>query len=96
MYSLWRDPVPNHALLDCLYPYDLPTVEVCGECNNGFSKDEDYLVALIACVISGSFELSWQEFPVVAGILAQSAELAARIERTRRVQLTLRGDPEVE
>ena len=30
--------------------------------------------------ISGSFELSWQEFPVVAGILAQSAELAARIE----------------
>ena len=91
-----RDHVPTRALLDRPYPDGLPTVEVCGECNNGFSKDEDYLVALIACVISGSLELSRHEFPVVAGILARSVELAARIERTRRVQLTLWGDPEVE
>ena len=80
----------------CPYPDGLPTVEVCGECNNGFSKDEDYLVALIASVISGSLDLSRHEFPVAAGILARSAELAARIERTRRVQLTLGGDFEVE
>ena len=91
-----RDHVPTRGLLDCPYPDGLPTVEVCGECNNGFSKDEDYLVALIASVISGSLDLSRHEFPVAAGILARSAELAARIERTRRVQLTLGGDFEVE
>ena len=90
------DHIPTRALLDRPYPYDLPTVEVCGECNNGFSKDEDYLVALIACVISGSLELSRHEFPVASGILARSVDLAARIERRGRVQLTLWGDPEVE
>ena len=90
------DHVPTRALLDGPYPENLPTVDVCGECNNGFSKDENYLVALIACVISGSLELSRHDFPVAAGILARSAELSDRIERTRRVQLTLWGDPEVE
>ncbi len=40
--------------------------------------------------------MSRHDFPVAAGILAWSAELAGRIERTRRVQLTLWGDPEVE
>ena len=90
-----RDHVPTRALLDRPYPDNLPTVDVCGECNNGFSKDENYLVALIDCVISGSCELSRHEFPVAAGILARSADLKARIERTRRVQLMLWGDPEV-
>ena len=90
-----RDHVPTRALLDRPYPDNLPTADVCGECNNGFSKDENYLVALIACVVSGSRELSRHEFPVAAGILARSADMKARIERTRRVQLMLWGDLEV-
>ena len=49
-----RDHIPTRALLDRPYPDYLPTVEVYGECNNEFSKDESYLVVLIACVISGS------------------------------------------
>ena len=91
-----RDHVPTRSLLNRPYPDNLPTVDVCGECNNGFSKGEGYLVALIACVISGSVELSRHEFPVASGILARSAELAARIDRTRRVQLTLWGEAEVQ
>jgi hypothetical protein len=91
-----RDHVPTRALLNIPYPDDLPTVEICGECNNGFSKDEEYLVALIACVISGSVELSRDEFPVASDILARSAGLAARIERTRRDQLTLWGDADIQ
>ena len=79
-----RDHIPTRALLDRSYPGYLPTVEVCGECNNEFSKDESYLVALIACVISGSPGPRRHEFPVAASIFARSVELAARarIERT--------------
>ena len=91
-----RDHVPTRALLDRPYPDNLPAVDVCSECNNGFSKGEDYFVALMACVISGSVELGGRELPVAAGILARSADLAARIERTRRVQWTLWGDAEVQ
>lgn len=90
-----RDHLPTRALLNMPYPDDLPTVEVCGECNNGFSKDEEYLVALIACVISGSVELSPHEFPVASDILARSPGLAARIERARRDQFTLWGDADI-
>ena len=91
-----RDHVPTRALLDSPYPKNLPTVDVCGECNNGFSRDENYLVALIACVLSGSTDLDRDKFPVAAGILDHSAELKARIERMRRVQMELWGHPEVE
>ena len=68
----------------------------CQRCNNGFSDDEAYRVALIACVLTGSTELNRDRFPVAARILDHSAELKARLERMRRAQLTLWGDPEVE
>ncbi len=91
-----RDHVPTRALLDRPHPDNLPTIDVCRECNNSFSKDENYRVALIACVITGSVELNRREFSVASGILARSVELAARIERASRVQLTLWGDAEVQ
>ena len=73
-----RDHVPTRALLDRPHPDNLPTIDVCRECNNSFSKDENYRVALIACVITGSVELNRREFSVASGILARSVELAAR------------------
>lgn len=91
-----RDHIPTRSLLNIPYPDDLPTVEVCGECNNGFSIDEEYLVALIACVISGSAELIEQEFPVASAILARNSRLRDRLERTRRDQFTLWGDAEIQ
>ena len=71
-------------------------VYACKRCNSGFSDDEAYLVALIACTLSGSTDFDRDRFPVAAGILDHSAELKGRIERMRRVQMTLWGDPEVE
>ena len=91
-----RDHVPTRALLDRPYPENLPVVGVCGKCNNGFSKDEEYLVSLIGSVLSGSTELDRDQFPVAAGILDHSEALGARIERTRRVQWTLWGDAEIQ
>lgn len=38
-----RDHVPSKTLLDRPLPAHVPQVEVCAACNNGFSKDEEYL-----------------------------------------------------
>lgn len=91
-----REHAPTRGLLDHLLPDNLPVVHARQGCNNGFSDDEAHLVARIACVLTGSTELDRDGFRVAAGILDHSAELKARTERTRRVQLTLWGDPEVE
>ena len=91
-----REHAPTLGLLDRPLPDNLPVVYACQRCNSGFSDDEAYLVALIACTLSGSTDLDQDRFPVAAGILDHSAELKARIERMRRVQMTLWGDPEVE
>ena len=90
------DHVPTRALLDRPHPNNLPNVEVCGDCNHGFSEDEECLVALIACVLSGSMELERDRFPVAAGILDHSAALKDRIERMRRVRTTPGDDLEME
>ena len=90
-----RDHVPIRAPLNMPYPDDLPIVEVCGECNNGDSKDEEYLGALIACVISGSVEVSRHDFSFASEILARTPGLAVRIETARKDQLTLWGDADI-
>jgi hypothetical protein len=48
------DHVPSKTLLTKPYPANLPTVPACIDCNQGFSKDEQYLACLLDCVIHGS------------------------------------------
>ena len=91
-----RNHVPTKALLDRPYPENLPVVDVCRPCNAGFSKDEQYLSAFLAAVISGSTSPDPDRFPVVAKTLAYRAPLRERIEQTRQVQATLWGTPEVQ
>lgn len=66
-----RDHVPSRVLLDSPLPENLPVVGACWACNNGFSKDEEYFVCLLA-----AFELSqpcrrepsgiwWSLFPLM-------------------------------
>ena len=89
-----RDHVPTKALLDRPYPDNLPVVETCRQCNSGFSRDEEYLSALIASVVSGSTDLDTERFPAAAGILNRSVRLRERIDQSRRVQSTLWGESE--
>ena len=91
-----REHAPTHGLLDRPFPDNLPVVYACQRSNGGFSDYEAYLVALIACTFSGSTDLDQDRLPVAAGILDHSAELKARVERMRRVQMTLWVDPKVE
>lgn len=43
-----RDHVPPRCLLNSPYPNNLITLPCCRDCNNGFSKDEEYLICLLA------------------------------------------------
>ena len=49
-----RDHVLSRILLDPPYPKNLPVVGACQQCNQGFSKDEQYLVCLLGSVLAGS------------------------------------------
>ena len=49
-----KDHVPSKVLLRKPYPENLPVVDTCVACNNGFSVDEEYLHLFLSCVLTGS------------------------------------------
>lgn len=74
-----QDHVPSRILLDAPYPENLPVVGACQSCNQGFSKDEQYLVCLIEAAIVGSPDPDKIRRPSVARSLRRSPALQARI-----------------
>ncbi|MCV7032217.1 hypothetical protein [Mycobacterium sherrisii] len=80
-----RDHIPTRAFLDKPYPAHLPVVEVCLACNKGLSKDEQYFVALLGCIMSGTAEVDDQPDRRIAQMLAESPGLRERIASARRV-----------
>ena len=77
------------------YPENLPVVNVCKQCNSGFASDEEYLIAFLGSVLSGSASPNPDLFPKAAGILTHSPRLRGRIARSRTVQGTLWGETEI-
>jgi hypothetical protein len=75
-----RDHVPSKVLLDEPYPNDLPVVDCCTSCNQGFSLDEEYLACFLSCVVSGSTDPAEQTSPKIARILRRKMALVARIQ----------------
>jgi len=47
------DHAPSKALLDDPLPADLPVVDSCTACNNGFSSDEEYFSCFLECAYVG-------------------------------------------
>ena len=86
-----RDHIPSKALLNPPFPENLMDVGMCQECNSGFSKDEEYFVAFLASVISGSTEPDSLRFPTASRALARNPRLRSRIEAARYVQTTSSG-----
>lgn len=78
-----RDHVPSRILLDTPYPENLPVVGACKACNQGFSKDEQYLVCLLESVFAGSTDPEKIRRPSVARAMKRSPALQARIEAAR-------------
>lgn len=78
-----RDHVPSLCLLERPYPENLPVVGSCMRCNQGFLKDEEYLVCLIESALCGSTDPDKFTRPSVARILRNSPALRARIETAK-------------
>jgi hypothetical protein len=79
-----RDHVPSRVFLDAPLPTNLPIVPACWACNNGFSRDEEYLACLIESVIAGSTNPDHIKRPRVADILRRNPALRSRIEAGKR------------
>lgn len=79
-----RDHVPSRAFLDRPFPSDLPVVECCRTCNNGFSLDEQYLACLLECVVCGGVDPEVFERERVARMLRESTALSERLASAER------------
>lgn len=78
-----RDHVPSKCLLERPYPENLTVVGCCYDCNQGFSKDEEYFVCLIESVLCGSIDPEKIERSSVAKIMQKSPALRKRIEDSK-------------
>lgn len=87
-----KDHVPTKSLLLRPLPSHLPAVSVCRTCNAGFSLDEQYVVAFLSCVVSGSSDPVRQINPSAARALTSSPGLRADIERSRFKNTTGSGE----
>jgi hypothetical protein len=67
------DPLPN----------DLPVVEACKECNQGFSLDEEYVACLIECSLHGSTAPECHQHAKVKRILMEKPSLASLLNECR-------------
>jgi hypothetical protein len=75
-----RDHVPSRVFLDPPYPENLPVVGACRECNQGFSKDEEYFVCWIESARAVSTDPSKIMRTSVARAMERSPALRTRIE----------------
>lgn len=78
-----RDHAPSKSLLQTPYPENLSVIEICKNCNSGFSLDEEYFVAFLSSVITGSTNHEDQHIPAAKRILNRNKKLRSRIENSR-------------
>ena len=77
-----KDHVPPKLVLETPRPFDHPTVPACFACNNGFSKDEEYFLTVLAMTSAApSLIARVREGGKVDRALKRSPAFAERIER---------------
>ena len=87
-----EDHVPTKSLLNKPRPHNLPVVTICCTCNSGFSRDEQYTVAFLSCVLAGSTDPHKQVYSSASRALTKSAGLRALIDASRIDYQTSAGD----
>lgn len=78
-----REHVPTKSLLVDPLPNDYPNLPVCMTCNEKHSLDEEYFVAFMSCVLSGSTSPSDQKIPAASRVLERNSGLRIRIENSK-------------
>jgi hypothetical protein len=86
------DHVPTESFLQKPRPHNLPKVTVCAECNSKFSRDEQYFVTFLSCVISGSVDPEKQQNESAARALKDGLGLQKRIAASRTEYQTIGGE----
>lgn len=79
-----REHVPPKVFLDRPYPDNLPIVEACAECNNGFSMDEEYMASLLDCTISGTVDTDLIQRENIKRTLKKRPALALRFQKAMK------------
>jgi len=82
-----KDHLPSKVLLDEPLPANVFVSPACFSCNNGLAPDEEYVAALIECVLAGE----GRPQPASGGQRSQrrspaSVGLAERLRRARRLE----------
>ena len=90
-----RDHTPSRVLLDRPFPANLAVTEICGPCNNGFSRDEQYVAAFLSAVLSGSTLPEDQKVLAMRKAFKRSPALRRSIESLKEEQLRLSGGADV-
>jgi hypothetical protein len=79
-----KDHVPSRVLLEPPYPENLPVVGCCEDCNQGFSKDEEYVACFVEMVLAGSANPEQCRRKSIARALRRSPALQARLESSKK------------
>lgn len=77
--------VPSKVLLDKPHPENLPVVQACEKCNQGYSLDEEYLACLLECVLCGTTDTELIKNSKIGKILKRKPKLHERLEKSKRV-----------
>lgn len=80
-----REHVPPKVFLDKPYPENLYRVEACASCNQGFSKDEEYMACLIDCVVSGTADPNSVQRESIGNTLKHSKLLSEKIKMAKKL-----------
>lgn len=75
-----RDHVPSKVFLDDPLPDDLPVVEACVNCNQGFSLDEEYLACFLEAVLAGTADPGKLTRTKIKKALSRNAQLVSRLQ----------------
>lgn len=86
-----KDHAPSKVFLDLPHPKHMPSLPSCGDCNNGFSGDEEYLACFIECVICGTSDPELLSREKIKRALRRNGSLRDRIERGHRQGETIGG-----
>ena len=83
-YPETREHVPPKVFLDRPYPDNLPIVEACAECNNGFSMDEEYMASLLDCTITGTVDPGLVQRENIKRTLKKRPALTLRLQNAMK------------
>ncbi|WP_417417636.1 hypothetical protein [Hoeflea sp.] len=89
------DHVPSKSILDRPFPDNLPTIRICRSCNTSFSKDEEYFLAFLGSVLSGTTDPEQQVVERVEHTLSRNHRLQNEIEAQLQVVKGANGKDQV-